>query len=62
MRRIGRLDLRQREAARLGYRRILVPEGAPTAAGVGSRAVPVADVGAAVEWLRASAREAVNIR
>ena len=55
VRRVPRLDLRLREAARLGFRRVLVPEGAmgdlrPPA---GAELVPVANVGAAVAWLRA---------
>ncbi|MDH3213852.1 MAG: DNA repair protein RadA [Myxococcales bacterium] len=54
VRRVGRLDLRLREAARLGFRRVLVPAGAganpqPPAVEV----VPIADVAAAVAWLRA---------
>jgi DNA repair protein RadA/Sms len=54
VRRVGRLDLRLREVARLGFRRVLVPAGAganprPPAVEV----VPIADVAAAVAWLRA---------
>jgi DNA repair protein RadA/Sms len=55
VRRVGRLDLRVREAARLGFRRVLVPSAA--AGGVrppvGCSLVPVANVAAAVAWLRA---------
>ena len=51
IRRVPRLDLRLREAARLGFRRILVPEGGDHAGLPG--AVPVRDVAAAVAWLRA---------
>ena len=55
VRRVGRLDLRVHEAARLGFRQVLVPTAA--ARGVrppaGCRLVPVADVAAAVAWLRA---------
>jgi DNA repair protein RadA/Sms len=56
IRRVARTDLRVREAARLGFRRILLPEGAPEVArppaGVG--AIGLRDVAAAVRWLRAS--------
>ena len=51
IRRVPRLDLRVREAQRLGFRRVLVPEGSAQAALPG--AVPVRDVAAAVAWLRA---------
>lgn len=55
IRRVGRSDLRVAEAARLGFRRILLPQAA---AGErpppGAELVPVADVAAAVDWLRAS--------
>ena len=54
VRRVARLDLRLREAARLGFRRVLVPEGAAEdlRAAAGCEVVPVASVGAAVRWLR----------
>jgi len=51
IRRVPRLDLRVKEALRLGFRRVLVPEGSAQAALSG--AVPVRDVAAAVAWLRA---------
>ena len=51
VRRIGRLDLRVRECARLGFRRILVPEGSVTQLD-DAEVVPVVDVAAAVSWLR----------
>jgi DNA repair protein RadA/Sms len=56
IRRVGRTDLRLREAARLGFRRVLLPEGVPEAQRPprGVTPVPVADIGAAVRWLRAS--------
>jgi DNA repair protein RadA/Sms len=54
VRRVGRIDLRRREAAQLGFRRLLLPEGVAGAA-AGAEAVPVADVAAAIRWLRASA-------
>jgi len=61
VRRVGRMDARLREAQRLGFRRVLLPEGlSPSEAsgvanGAGVRAIPVADVAAAVRWLRANA-------
>jgi DNA repair protein RadA/Sms len=63
VRRVGRLDLRIREAARLGFRRVLVP-ASQVALGEGSkgnpdcRAVPIDSVMDAVEWLR---REAASV-
>jgi DNA repair protein RadA/Sms len=56
IRRVGRIDLRLREAVRLGFRRVLLPAGAEEAARppVGAAVIPIADVGAAVAWLRAS--------
>jgi len=60
VRRVGRLDLRLREAARLGFRRVLIPElreGTPALAG--AEAIPVRDVADAVAWLR---REGARVR
>jgi len=56
VRRVARLDLRLREAVRLGFRRVLIPAGAEEVARApdDARVIPVADVGAAVAWLRAS--------
>ncbi len=51
VRRVRRLDLRVREAARLGFGRILAPPAAAGAPG-GDRIVPVESVATAVEWLR----------
>jgi DNA repair protein RadA/Sms len=53
IRRVARLDLRVREAARLGFRRVLVPETGGKA--LPSGCVAVRDVAAAVAWLRAHA-------
>jgi DNA repair protein RadA/Sms len=55
VRRVSRIDLRLREAVRLGFRRVLVPAGAIEAARVpqDAQVIPVADVGAAIAWLRA---------
>ena len=54
VRRVARLDARVAEAARLGFRRLLVPSASrgalPAAPGV--ELVPVEDVAAAVAWLR----------
>ena len=55
VRQIGRLDLRLREAARLGFRRVLVPAGAGAdLQSPAAEVVRIADMAAAVEWLRAS--------
>ena len=57
VRRVARTDLRVREAVRLGFRRVLVPDSvAPGARVTGAGIVPVADVADAVAWLRRSAR------
>jgi DNA repair protein RadA/Sms len=53
VRRVARLDLRLREAARLGFRRVLAPAGAPAPAGLDAQVVPVASLADAVAWLRA---------
>jgi len=56
VRRVGRVDARVQEAARLGFARALVPQGSTeTLRGVGAELVPVADVAAAVGWLRRAA-------
>lgn len=54
VRRVGRIDLRVREAARLGFRRVLLPEriGASLEAPHGSDLVAVKDLAQAVAWLR----------
>jgi DNA repair protein RadA/Sms len=61
LRRVGRIDLRIAEAARLGFRRLLLPEGAP-AAGLpaGAERIPVRDVADAVAWLRRAAGTPVH--
>jgi DNA repair protein RadA/Sms len=56
VRRVGRLDLRVRELARLGFRQILIPKAhqddfEPPA---GCELVGVGDVAGAVAWLRSS--------
>ncbi len=58
VRRIGRIDLRLREATRLGFRRLLLPEGsvAGVRAPAGAELVPLREVAEAVRWLRASRR------
>ncbi len=66
VRRVGRIDLRVREAARLGFRRVLLPErvGASLEAPPGSALVPVADLAQAIRWLRSASAdsERVNAR
>ncbi|HVH06028.1 MAG TPA: DNA repair protein RadA [Myxococcota bacterium] len=52
VRRVARLDLRLREAVRLGFRRVLVPEGATNGAPSDVTVVPVATLADAVAWLR----------
>jgi DNA repair protein RadA/Sms len=52
VRRVARLDLRLREAVRLGFRRVLVPEGATNGAPADVTVVPVATLADAVAWLR----------
>jgi DNA repair protein RadA/Sms len=56
IRRVARSDLRVREAARLGFRRVLLPEGAPevTRPPAGIEVIALRDVAAAVRWLRVS--------
>jgi DNA repair protein RadA/Sms len=54
VRRVARIDLRAREAARLGFRRVLVPPGAGAPVG-GAELVPVASLADAIAWLRAHA-------
>jgi len=58
IRRVSRVDLRAKEAARLGFRRVLVPKGTDAIDMGDSQChlVPVADVAAAVRWLRESSR------
>ena len=60
VRRVGRIDLRVREAARLGFRRVLLPASSCEAlrAPGGAELIPVRDVAAAVSWLRAQSCEA----
>ncbi len=65
VRRVGRIDLRLREAARLGFRRVLLPELRDAKAPPGGvTPVPVRDLSDAVRWLRAhgAASDAVNDR
>jgi DNA repair protein RadA/Sms len=54
VRRVGRIDLRVREAARLGFRRVLLPArvGASLEPPRGTALVPVADLAQAIRWLR----------
>jgi DNA repair protein RadA/Sms len=52
VRRVGRLDLRVKEAARLGFRRVLTPPGSDAAACDGATVIETEDVADAVRWLR----------
>jgi DNA repair protein RadA/Sms len=56
VRRVARLDLRVAEAARLGFRRVLVPPSAgdPPPASHECEHVPIGNVSEAVAWLRTS--------
>jgi DNA repair protein RadA/Sms len=53
VRRVARLDARVAEAARLGFRQLLIPAGAQGALSAprGARFVPVSDLAEAVAWL-----------
>jgi len=51
---VARAELRIREAARLGFRRVLVPEGTQVRASAGAELIAVREVAEAVAWLRAS--------
>jgi DNA repair protein RadA/Sms len=62
VRRVARLDLRLREAARLGFRRVLAPAGVPAPPGLGAELVPVATLDEAVAWLRRQAPPASRER
>jgi DNA repair protein RadA/Sms len=56
VRRVARIDLRLREAARLGFRRLLLPEGAASGdLPAGAERIAVRDVADAVAWLRREA-------
>jgi len=57
VRRVSRIELRIREAARLGFRRVLLPElREPPATSGGAELIAVRDVADAVDWLRRSGR------
>ncbi len=63
VRRVARVEERLAEAERLGFRRALVPAGFAQPAGAsGIEVVEVADVSAAVSWLRSTASVSVNAR
>jgi DNA repair protein RadA/Sms len=62
VRRVGRIEQRLREAARLGFKSVLVPaQMAATNIG-GADAIGVADVASAVAWLRAQPSKAASER
>jgi DNA repair protein RadA/Sms len=53
VRRVSRIDLRIREAARLGFRRVLLPElRGPTAGSNAAELIAIRDLADAVAWLR----------
>lgn len=54
VRRVARLDARVREAARLGFARILVPKSSAAPKAAGAQLVPVDSIADAVGWLHAS--------
>ena len=57
VRRVSRIDLRIREAARLGFRRVLLPELRDAAAkSSGAELIAVRDLADAVDWLHRSGR------
>ena len=59
IRRVGRIEQRVREAARLGFGRVLVPAAA--AGGVGdATAIGIESVADAVDWLRAAGHGSVK--
>ena len=60
VRRVGRIEQRLREAARLGFRRVLVPAQMAGASAGGAEAIGVADVAAAVSWLRTQSGSAAT--
>jgi DNA repair protein RadA/Sms len=59
---VARGDLRVREAVRLGFRRVLAPEGGDLRTPAGAELVRVREVADAVAWLRASASQPVHDR
>jgi DNA repair protein RadA/Sms len=58
IRRVGRIPLRLREAARLGFQRVLLPSAVASLGGVTegplATGIPVENVAQAVAWMRAS--------
>jgi DNA repair protein RadA/Sms len=62
IRRVARLEERLREAARLGYARVLVPARALPLAVRGAIPIGVDDVGEAVAWLRSTVHGGVDAR
>jgi DNA repair protein RadA/Sms len=62
IRRVGRLEDRLREAARLGYTRVLVPSRALPLDVQGAEPIGVDDVGEAVAWLSSTGHGGENAR
>jgi len=57
IRRVGRIPLRLREAARLGFERVLLPAAAVSSRGAEgplATGIPVENLAQAVAWMRAS--------
>ncbi len=61
VRRVGRIELRLREAIRLGFRRVILPAGVEVARPAGAELLPVSDLATAVRWLRASSAVHVGV-
>jgi len=67
VRRVGRLDLRLREAARLGFRRLLIPKSRESLtdpaidSGPDCELIPIGKLADAVAWLRASSRASSSV-
>ena len=53
---VARAELRIREAARLGFRRVLVPEGGELRGAAGAERIAVREVADAVAWLKSASR------
>jgi DNA repair protein RadA/Sms len=63
VRRVGRVEARVAEAARLGFARALVPRGTELDRGAaGFECLPVGDVAHAVDWLRAASAGERSVR
>jgi DNA repair protein RadA/Sms len=61
VRRVGRIEQRLREAARLGFRRVLVPAQLASQGAGSAEAIGVGDVAEALAWLRAQSAPAGRV-